>query len=371
MASVQKPGRLSGIELLRFAAAFTVLIAHYFHFYMHGYEYRDYAFEHQPLFQLLEPFYRYGTRAVEVFWCLSGFIFYHQYATVIHLRGMPIMRFFWLRFSRLYPLHLLTLVTVAALQWAYHAKFGVFYIVETNNIKHFLLNLLFVQYWGFQDAFSFNTPAWSVSVELLVYLFFYLSTRVLGTSIFNSLFCLGLCSGLNSYLGAEPVIGRCFFYFYAGGLAWLTYRLIRDKSGRWQVAAVFFGLALVVLLHHHFTATHDVDFLLNFEVPIILVVLALISPLLQNRAGQMINSLGNLTYASYLIHFPLQLVWMLMIDMIGIRFPFANSPFFLVGYVATVLTVSYFVYKWIEMPAQQLIRRRFVDSYTASNKNSG
>jgi peptidoglycan/LPS O-acetylase OafA/YrhL len=355
-----KPDRLSGVELLRFTAAFTVLIAHYFHFYMRGYAYENYAFDQQPLFGLLEPFYRYGTRAVEVFWCLSGFIFFYQYGGVIHAKSMPAARFFWLRFSRLYPLHFLTLLAVALLQWAYHAKHGVFFIVEINNLKHFLLNLAFAQYWGFQDGFSFNTPSWSVSVELLVYLFFFVVTRYFGASFITAILCLAGCSALNLFMGSEPVIGRCLFYFYAGGLGCLAYEFIRDKFGRLQILGTLAGLAIAGVCTRRFEATHDVDFVLNFEIPVVLVVLALNSHFLGHRLSAVINGLGNLTYASYLIHFPLQILVMIFVDMMGISHRFAGSPWFLAAYVLSVLIISHLVYLRIEMPAQRLIRRRFV-----------
>ncbi len=336
-----------------------MLIAHYFHFYIHGYTYEGYALEHQPLFGLLEPCYRYGTRAVEVFWCLSGFIFFLKYGEVIYAKRMPARRFFWLRFSRLYPLHVLTLVAVALLQWAYHARYGVFYIVELNNLKHFILNLVFVQYWGFQDGFSFNAPAWSVSVELVAYACFYAVTRWFGASFFTGLLCLAGCAGLNLLLGAEPVIGRCLFYFYSGGLACLAFRLIREKFGRYQILATLAGLAIIAGCTRRFTVTLDVDFVLNFEIPVVLVVLALNSFLLENRVGRAVDALGNLTYASYLLHFPLQILFMLVAGFLGWDRRFAGSPVLLVAYVLVVLIVSHVVYRRIEMPAQERIRRRF------------
>jgi peptidoglycan/LPS O-acetylase OafA/YrhL len=354
-----RPDRLSGIELLRFGAAFTVLIAHYFHFYMRGYAYEDYAFDRQPLFGVLEPLYRYGTRSVEVFWCLSGFIFFYQYGRILPTKAMSATRFFWLRFSRLYPLHFLTLLIVALLQWVYHVTHGVFFIVELNNLKHFILNLLFVQYWGFQDGFSFNTPSWSVSVELLIYLFFYIATRMFGASFFMAILCLAACSAFSFLMGFEPVIGRCLFYFYAGGLACLAYEFIRGKSSVYQAIATLAGAILIGVCTRRFESTHNVDFVLNFEIPVVLVVLALNSHFLTHRLSRVINALGNLTYGSYLLHFPIQILIMLAVDMLGINHHFAASPYFLAAYIVGVLIVSHFAYCLFEMPAQRLIRARF------------
>ena len=63
------PGqKLYGIELFRFGAALAVLFAHYNHFYHYGLEPESFTVTGQPLFKLFQPFYQYGTRAVEISW---------------------------------------------------------------------------------------------------------------------------------------------------------------------------------------------------------------------------------------------------------------------------------------------------------------
>jgi peptidoglycan/LPS O-acetylase OafA/YrhL len=353
--------RLSGIELLRFMAAFTVLVAHYQHFYFYGYEQEHFTVEGQPLYGVLWLFYRYGTRAVEVFWCLSGFIFFYKYADVIGAKRMPIRRFFWLRFSRLYPLHLITLLAIGPLQWAYYQSHGSFYVVEFNDLRHFVLNLLFAQYWGFQDGFSFNGPSWSVSVEVLVYLFFFVATFLFKADLVTVLVCLAACVATDHYLGAEPVILRCIFYFYLGGLSCLAHRAV---SGRMKVAAgkamVAAGVALLAWAAYELLVTGDIDWILNLWVPVALAILAIASGSVGSRIANVFDALGNLTYASYMIHFPLQLVVMLLVGILGIGHGFAGSPYFLIAYLLVVFGISHAVYKRIEMPLQGAIRSRML-----------
>jgi len=360
--ALPRPEKLSSLELVRFGAAFTVLLAHYCHFYIYGTTYRNWTLEGQPLYWLFEPCYHYGTRAVEVFWILSGFIFFHQYAARIQEKRISGWRFGWLRFSRLYPLHFATLIAVALLQWAYRAKFGTFFVVEINDLKHFALNLLFASYWGFQNGFSFNAPSWSVSVEVLVYLLFFVITRRLGASLVTVLLCLGASAGLNFYLGSEPVINRCAFYFYAGGLSWLAYRKVSEQLWLWQLGATLAAVAAIIACARHFSATHDVDFALNFEVPVVIFILALHSKLLGRRPAAVADTLGNLTYASYLIHFPLQIAFMLAAGLLGIKGGFAASPAFLLGYLLGVFALSWLVYTRFELPAQNALRARLKEN---------
>ena len=60
--------------MLRFVAAFAVLIWHYQHFSYIGEKPVDLVKSQLPLYSLLRPFYENGEYGVWVFWCISGFI---------------------------------------------------------------------------------------------------------------------------------------------------------------------------------------------------------------------------------------------------------------------------------------------------------
>jgi peptidoglycan/LPS O-acetylase OafA/YrhL len=351
--------RISGIELLRFGAALTVLVAHYNHFFVYGYASELPSIERQPLFALLSPLYRYGTRAVEVFWCLSGFIFFYKYAEPIRARAMPALRFFWLRFSRLYPLHFATLILVAVLQHLYRSRNGSFFLVELNDLKHFVLNLFFASNWGLQDGFSFNAPVWSVSLEVLAYAFFYCVTYALGAGAFVVVGCLLGCVALTHAMGTEAVATRCIFYFYMGGLSFLGYQAL---SRRLQGSRVYLALGPLIAVEAialaMFAATGNLDWMLNLGIPVALAVLAIGSSLLPSRAARACDTLGNLTYASYLIHFPVQLAVMLVVTQLGINHGFAYSPVFFTVYIAGVICLSQLVFSHLELPAQAALRAR-------------
>ena len=62
-----------------------------------------------------------------------------------------------------------------------------------------------------------------------------------------------------------------------------------------------------------------------------------------------------MTYASYLIHFPLQLIISLYFIHANLQIPY-NNPLFFVHFISTVLVLSYFTYRYFERPAQDAIR---------------
>jgi peptidoglycan/LPS O-acetylase OafA/YrhL len=122
---------------------------------------------------ILKPLYLEGWRAVDLFFCLSGFIFYWLYSKKIVSGATSFNEFFVLRFSRLYPLHFVTLMVAAAGQFLMLGCFGSFFVYPNNDLYHFLLQLVFASNWGFEQGNSFNGPVWSVSVEVFLYALFF------------------------------------------------------------------------------------------------------------------------------------------------------------------------------------------------------
>ena len=97
------------IELVRFLAALSVLVWHYQHFTYVHYQPARLVVSSQPFYSLLWPVYERGLLGVQVFWAVSGFIFFWKYKAPLASRLVHARAFFVLRFSRLYPLHLFTL----------------------------------------------------------------------------------------------------------------------------------------------------------------------------------------------------------------------------------------------------------------------
>lgn len=73
--NLSRSEKLLGLEVLRFISALAVLVWHYQHFYCVGDRLADFKREEQPLYFLLRPFYEHGYNGVQIFWCISGFIF--------------------------------------------------------------------------------------------------------------------------------------------------------------------------------------------------------------------------------------------------------------------------------------------------------
>ena len=231
-------GRLIGLEALRLLAAFGVLVWHYQHF-LFGNGVLPTPPANQPFHALLAPFQAYGYAGVELFWCLSGFIFAWKYASPIHAGGVSFARFMVLRFSRLYPLHLATLLLVAAEQWFWFQRHGTYFVYSLNDLKHFLLNLGFASFWGFQDGYSFNGPSWSVSAEILVYVLFFGLSRLIRPGLWSAAaVAVGvsvLAAALRAAFGFKLAVFGAATFFYLGSSPAISTprsRFWRRRGGR-------------------------------------------------------------------------------------------------------------------------------------------
>jgi len=356
--SKQADDRIVGIELLRFASAVAVLVFHYQHFAFVGLDPVHFVRQSQPFFRPLQLFYENGFYGVQVFWCISGFIFFWKYGRAIAERGISARAFLILRLSRLYPLHLLTLLFVAALQPIYAARIHTYFVYRYNDLYHFVLQLFMASDWGLQAGESFNGPIWSISVELLVYAIFFLTLRLLSAS-WVTLGAIVLGSGLAQFLklSNSPILA-CLTYFFLGCITALAFIRTRRSVRLARMASASAFLAVVVVLLLNVYVPIKPKWLLSVLSPavIFLCVSHVRSTSLSNR---LLVPAGNMTYSSYLLHVPLQLTVVTFCAYTGLQIPF-YSPYFFIAFIVITLALSSLCYKYFEMPAQQVIRRRFM-----------
>ena len=349
--------KMIGLEALRFAAALAILIYHYPQFVPNFMIDHESAILVAPFQVIFAPLYAYGWAAVQLFWCISGFIFAWKYSGPIGAGKVSFRGFAILRFSRLYPLHFATLLAVAALQIIYLRTHGAYFIYEYNDLKHFALNIFFASSWGLQDGTSFNGPSWSISLELLVYALFFACCRLIGSRTWLAmpvafgLFFLSAEALSVDFLGIDGFQAVAFFY-----LGVLTCQIYEKISTRSRAARIMIGgaaglVSLVGLMHLENGAPNPLVF------PGMVLMFLLFIPDRDKRANRVLCGLGDLTYASYMLHFPVQLAFLLLLNLAGIDMKaLAGSGAFLLVYLIAVLALSRVVFITFERPAQHALR---------------
>jgi peptidoglycan/LPS O-acetylase OafA/YrhL len=343
--------KLLGLEVLRFLTAFAILIFHYRHFAFVADKPVGLVNDRLPLYRLLHAVYDFGPYGVWIFWCISGFIFFWKYRDVIADRSVGGWKFFVLRFSRLYPLHIATLLLVALVQPLYFKLNGYFFVYQENDLAHFLLQLLMASNWGSQSILSFDGPIWSISVEVMVYFLFFIMLLATRSWLLN-LAVIAAC------LTASGQVAACFAFFYIGGLAAMARRAVTPSV--YRLAAEGAGwLAVIVLPLSAWQVTNghleSMDFLLLLTFTPILLFCLSRDIVMPASLQKVVEAAGNMTYSSYLLHFPIQLMTVLGFAIVGAPIPLYDGAFFGL-FIGTTLLASYLTYRYFETPAQNLIR---------------
>jgi peptidoglycan/LPS O-acetylase OafA/YrhL len=294
--------------------------------------------------------------AVDLFFLISGFIFAHVYLRDGALKaGTNVRDYAVARVARIFPLHLLTLFVVAAIVWAGVPLVPSFdRTVVAYDSYHFALNLLMLQAVGIERAFSFNSPAWSLTSESVCYALFFVLARAGGRWLVSSAVIL-IAIGIGAELGWLPLpsrIARGLVGFFLGVL------LHRNRAMFLRIPFILLiGMSIFTIL----VAPQLAGTRINAGVIMSLVawpwlVLVCLHPsshtFLGSRVGQFF---GNLSYSTYLLHIPLALIFLTLND--GQYFDIEQFYWFVPTYVAMLLVVSWMSFKWFETPARYWIRR--------------
>ncbi len=278
-------GRPTEIKALAGARAFPPLILVLFHF-CEGHKYRGmdeaicstawwhYFFTCGKWFDLPVA---HGYIWVEFFFALSGFILVHVYgartAEFWQIKSGAYLAFLRARLARLYPVHVVTLISMLLLMWTlnqlsywggylsiYHQPWA-----PINTWPSFVANLALVQAWNIYPVLTWNGASWFVSVEFLLCLLFpiylilsrgrwWMGVAMIGFGV-SWLLLLAVGGGHGLDVTFHDGIFRGMAGFAVGvGLA-MVYRQAK-KSGADALPEWIFHAAQAVALLYLFWATY-------------------------------------------------------------------------------------------------------------------
>lgn len=352
-------GRILELDALRGIAALGVVVWHY-----------GVHFQARPLGILLLPFYNAGFLLVDFFFVLSGYVVARAYWN--QERSTRLWRNAWARVARMYPLHLATLLaTVILLGTMPPVENALGLEGQSNDVKHFVLNLLLLNQVGLQDGWSFNTPAWSISTEFVVNLLF-LAFIATPPPARRAVMAAGVAVGIAYFATVRPplVAGdtafgfldvnllRCGLGFAAGVTAFLgLHRLGLDRlRAAWPAISGLVGLgglvATVLLLLSSTRHPPVRDYLASIVFASACVAFVPGSTLLASvLRWRPLVFLGEISYSTYLVHYPLQLALVSLAGHAAVEMDYA-SPLVMAGYLACVIGVATFSYHFVEIPWQ-------------------
>jgi peptidoglycan/LPS O-acetylase OafA/YrhL len=368
--SIIWPRRLYLLDISRGIASLSVVLWHWNHFAFEKHILsKDFILENQPLYNILKIFYEKGYTGVDYFYLLSGFIFFWLYKDSIKMKLTTARVFIMHRFSRLYPLHLVTLIIVALLQYLYTSRQGYSFIYPFNDLYHFLLQLGFASYWGFQKGWSFNGPIWSVSIEVILYFIFFLSAVY---HLGNRLFCfiVSIVSVTLLYL-TDQAIFEGLSLFFLGGFIYNSLVKTTNKDSSLKLLIYSFTIISWLFVFINFYVFDISNLFLKFGIigliilklfPIYILFPLTVSSLVlfEIDKGSILKKLswiGDITYSSYLLHFPLQLLFALAVSYSILDAKFYLQIKYLILFYVILIPLSYAVHQKFELPIQKIIRK--------------
>ncbi|WP_313089013.1 acyltransferase [Pseudomonas sp.] len=260
-------------------------------------------------------FFRHADLFVEFFFVLSGFVMYHAYGTRA-FDAQVLRRFVISRTFRLYPLHLVMLAVFIGLEfgklWAEHHGFSFNDPAFTGKTAphEILPNALLLQSWfGAFNSLSFNTPAWSISIEYYLYMMLAMVLLLMPRASGPVLALATLTAFVALYVDLDvikPFIWRGASCFFAGALTYRLYLRLEPTLERIDDRLFFTVLELLCLLLVYRTLTHPgahqgiIASLLFCGV--VLVFAGERGDLSRLLHGRLFTRLGELSFSIYLTH---------------------------------------------------------------------
>lgn len=377
-----RKSRLHSLDALRAVAALAVVLAHWpQHFFAVAKFSRPIG--DAPFYQELAGGYANGPTAVTFFFCLSGFIFYWLYSEAVHQKKMQLGVFALLRFSRLYPLHLATLLALVPSIAAFHALTGSDFIYNNNDAYHFGLNVAFIQYWGLEKGLSWNGPSWSISVEIALYLLFFAVCRLFTPNVLQTI-CLILAALALAHF--SPIAAGAVAFF-AGGL---TYHGFRRAQRHRTILAVAIAVLTTILIWRFVGPLTEGDIargtaesarnivpsgltgsvlLRGFLIfcgrarelalfPSLIFAFAFLESATPKLPWRGLEKLGNISFGVYLLHFPLQMA--VMIAALALSWPsdVFTWPVTFIAFFTCLLVGAFASYAYLERPVMMAMRHR-------------
>jgi peptidoglycan/LPS O-acetylase OafA/YrhL len=311
----------------------------------------------------------HGYMAVDFFFVLSGFIMAYNYAPAFEARGMRAYRpFLYKRVARIFPLGIAVTAIVlfcGALASLWHRAdlFIAPITLEGDLTLATLVNLAHLQ--GFFPQYNFNSPSWSVSLELGAYLLFPVLIRLflgrprwaaaLATSASVAVLVL-----LDRYAPKSVSdraiswdVARCLAEFGLGLVVYRAYRFAPFRAlgrDRWTIA-----IAAVTVL----SGLLRLDLLTALSFPALVLAFALN----RGRAARLLASplphfLGLISFSVYLTHNMLRAPAAAALTYLH---PAPLTPtealLFAAGFSLLVLPLAALSYHFIEKPGRTALNR--------------
>ncbi len=342
------------------------------------------------------PFLSNSWLFVDFFFVLSGFVIAANYQQRL-LGGFGVGRFLLLRLGRLYPLHFamlaaiiycrLLLVLIPALSSISHGAPAPF-STPNEAPDTILANLLLIQALHLYPFDTWNSISWSISTEFYTYVIFAVCLVglrrhgwiALLLAMIGGPILIAVLSEHNMHTMSDWGIIRSIYGFAAGVIVWNVYRKWGVKVGK-RLSGNIAEWCTIGLMSAFVSLSGET--LLSLAAPYVFGLVVLVFAFEAGTASAILRLrpmvfLGTVSYSIYMTQVfiarrlfdagrALDKLWGINLfthrqidgqelDVFGTHLWHGDLAFPV--FLAIVIAVSYFIYRWIEKPGRDWVRER-------------
>ncbi|TAF45005.1 MAG: acyltransferase [Sphingobacteriales bacterium] len=350
--------RIQQLTFTRFIASISIVFYHY------GINIFPFNFE------FFNTIIKKANIGVSFFFILSGFVMIVAYNSKIDINFADFIK---RRLARIYPIYAFSIILLLF----YFIIIQLFFKTEASEIdfKGLILNTFLIQSWYPKYALSFNTPGWSLSVEMFFYtsfplLYTYLykrySLKIITFSIIliyiisQVLLHILLFSNFN-HINSIDRHNLLFYFplmhfneFLIGNLTGMIFINLKNfKNKNYDLLIIGLLILLIILLKITTVVNFHNGMLAIIFVPLILFISGNNGVLTKLFSLKPLVFLGEISFGMYILQKPL-FFWA---NGVFKYFNITNVTFIFYIYLISLISFSALSYTYLETPVRKLINK--------------
>jgi len=300
---------------------------------------------------------------VELFFLISGFLMFDYIERI--KQGLDFKSFFINRVKRLLPLVAIAAILYECLIYFYFRIFGEKFLEQGLNFFGTIISILGIQAGWFFENPMINNPMWYVSVLILCYILFYISTKISILKKYNCIYFyiilvfLGLSiqkKGTDiAFLNYYTARGYYSFFF---GLLFSIYFNNYKRNKFIKILSTFLVIFIIYLILKHYSIIEkNMNYTLTFIYYPALIIILNFDIMKKIFFSKIIGKITEISFDVYVWHVGAILAFIIVNKKYNLNI---NLNSYKVMIIFTILlyifgTISYYL---IEKPLGKLISKK-------------
>ena len=304
---------------------------------------------------------------VELFFLISGFLMFNYIEKI--KQGLNFESFFINRVKRFLPLVAIAAILYECLIYFYFRIFGEKFLEQGLNFFGTIISILGIQAgWSFENP-MINNPMWYISVLILCYILFYISTKI---SILKKINCvylyvilvfLGLSIQKNNTNLAflNYYTARGYYSFFFGVLFSIYFNNYKIRKFV-KILSIFLVIFITYSIVAHYSIVEkNINYTLTFIYYPALIIIFNIDIIKKIYSSKLITKLAETSFNVYVWHVGAILIFIIVNKGCNLNINFSSYKVMIVFTILLYIfgTISYYL---IEKPLEKLIFKKLNSS---------